>query len=190
MKRIEIRNTVNSADIQKVKIYHTEEIEDNLLTNELSAIDGTFTGQQLFDGLRFEVEDSFTEFIVVSVTKCTNKGRGIIIEDNLDIQYITFGAGDEGTLHIIGSVEQFTSSTVTIRQDFSTTPSITVTATPFDRYRYIFDGWYTNPDYNGNRISSDNPLTIAPSYSQGYSDGSFSFPNRFYAKWRFIGSYS
>jgi len=190
MKRIEIRNTVNSADIQKVKIYHTEEIEDNLLTNELSAIDGTFTGQQLFDGLRFEVEDSVTEFITVSVTKCTNTGRAILIEDNLDIQYITFGAGDEGTLQIIGSVERVTSTTVTIRQDFSTSPSITVTATPFDQYRYVFDGWYTNPDYDGNRISRENPLTIAPSYSQGYSEGIYSFPNKFYAKWKYIGAYS
>lgn len=177
MKTVRLQNTVNSADMLTLKIYHTSITGSNLLTSSISS-SGIFTGQDLFDGLTFQVEDEVSQFFIENLNLCTNIGSGSLTENSNVIQFLTFGAGGNGSLEIVGSETRTTTSTVTVRQNYSVNPTITITAS--GNYPYVFDEWYSNSAYTGSVVSDDNPLTLASGSKGGLTT--------FYAKWRLAGS--
>ena len=177
MKTVRLQNTVNSADMLTLKIYHTSITGSNLLTSSISS-SGIFTGQDLFDGLTFQVEDEVSQFFIENLSLCTNIGSGSLTENSNVIEFLTFGAGGNGSLEIVGSQTRTTTSTITVRQNYSVNPTITITAS--GNYPYVFDEWYSNSAYTGSVVSDDNPLTLASGSKQGLTT--------FYAKWRLAGS--
>ena len=172
MKTVKLQNTINSADMLTLKIYHTAITGSNLLTSSVSQ-SGVFTGQDLFDGLEFQVEDDVNQFFVENLTLCTNIGSGSLTENSNVIEFYTMGSDGNGSILAIGSsTKSTTSGHFTLRQNFSTDPSLTVTATGI--YPNEFSGWYSNSSYTGSILSTANPLTLV--------SGSFNSHNTWYAK--------
>lgn len=158
MKTVKLQNTINSADMLTLKIYHTAITSSNLLTSSISQ-SGVFTGQDLFDGLEFQVEDDVNQFFVENLTLCTNIGSGSLTENSNLVEFFTFGSGDYGAVSIVGSETKSTALVLTTRQNFSINPTLTATVTA--NYPYVFDSWFSNAALTGSALSVDNPLTLS-----------------------------
>lgn len=169
MKTVRIQNTVNSADMLELKIYHTAITGSNLLTSSVSQ-SGIFTGQDLFDGLEFQVEDDITQFFVENLRLCTNIGSGSLSENTNAVEFHTFYPGDYGSVSVIGTVTRTFTNENTVRQNFSTHPTLTCTVTA--NYPYEFGGWWTSDDFSGPPQSLANPLTIYSGSRHAYVTGS------------------
>lgn len=162
MKTVKIQNTVNSADMHELQIYHTAITASNLLTSSVSS-SGTFTGQDLFNGLQFQVEDSISQFFIKNLTLCTNIGSGSLGESAQNVFFFDFDPGDYGTLEINGTNQTTTTLPYTARQNFAINPTLTATVTA--NYPYVFAAWYSNSAFTGSALSVDNPVTIDASFS-------------------------
>ena len=157
MKTVRLKNTVNSADMNILRIYHTAITGSNLLTSSVSQ-SGDFTGEDLFKGLDFQVEDDVAQFFIENITRCTNIGSGSLNENSNVVEFYTINAGDYGSVSIQGSVSRTTSTEVTVRQNFSTDPALTLEVTA--QYPYEFGGFWDNEQLSGNPLSTSNPTTI------------------------------
>ena len=175
MKTVRIRNTVDSADMLTLNIYHTAITGSNLLTSSVSS-SGVFTGADLYKGLEFQVEDDVQDFYIRNLTRCVNIGSGSLGTLSNNVFFYTFGVGSgTGTLRTNGlssTDQQIYSTPVTKRHNFATHPSFTVDAIP--TYPAEFVAWYSNSALTGSAISTDDPLT--------FTSGSFSGSLEFYAK--------
>ena len=177
MKTVRIKNTVNSADMLQLKIYHTAITGSNLLTSSVSQ-SGIFTGQDLFDGLDFQVQDDISQFFIENITLCTNIGSGSLTENSNAVDFLTFGPGSYGSISVNGTVVRSFSTENTIRQNYSTHPSLTVTVT--GNYPYEFGGWFTNSALTGSLVSNTNPLTLT---SGSYENSTW------YVRWQLGDNY-
>jgi len=171
MKTVRIKNTVNSADMVTLQIYHSSITGSNLLTSSVSQ-SGVFTGQDLFNGLEFQVEDSIDQFFVKNLTRCTNVGSGSLSENSNYVAYYTVDPGSNASVQITGEDSRTRSSISTTRHNFSLYPTLTLESLP--TYPYEFAGWYNNSSYTGTRLSNSNPVSI--------TSGSFSGETNWYAK--------
>lgn len=157
MKTVRIKNTVNSADMNILQIYHTAITASNLLTSSVSQ-SGEFTGEDLYKGLDFQVEDDVAQFFVQNITRCTNLGSGSLTENSNVVEFYTIDAGDYGSVVIRGTVTRTTTTSTTVRQNFSTHPTLQLDVAA--SYPYEFGGWWDNPDLTGEPLSTDNPTTL------------------------------
>ena len=171
MKTVRIKNTVNSADMLTLQIYHTSITGSNLLTSSISS-SGIFTGKDLFNGLEFQVEDNVEQFYVKNLSACTNIGSGSLSENSNYVAYYTVDPSSNGSVQITGESTVTRSSVSTTRHNFSLYPTLTLESLP--TYPYEFAGWYSNTAYTGSVLSRSNPVTI--------SSGSFSGITTWYAK--------
>lgn len=178
MKTVRIKNTVDSADMLTLKIYHTAMAAGNLLSSSVSQ-SGIFTGRDLFNGLEFQVEDDVNQFFVENLTLCTNIGSGSLTGNTNAVLFITFDAGSYGSVQIIGTQSTTTSTSATVRQNYSTTPTLTATVTA--NYPYEFAGWFSNSALTGSALSNSNPLTL--------SSGSFSSQDEYYVRYQLGSNY-
>lgn len=172
MKTVRIKNKVNSADMLTLEIYHTAIAPANLMTSSVSA-SGIFTGQDLFNGLEFEVEDSITQFFIKNITTCVNIGSGSLTENSNVVEYYLVDPGSNGSVTVTGESTTTTSTAQTYRHNFSLYPTLILEITP--TYPATFDAWYSNSSFTGSALSSDNPITI--------TSGSFNSTNSWYAKY-------
>lgn len=169
MKTVRIKNTVDSADMLTLKIYHTAITASNLLSSSVSQ-SGVFTGRDLFNGLEFQVEDDVTQFFIENLSLCTNIGSGSLTTNTNAVEFHTFYPGDYGSVSVVGTQTKTFSVETTVRQNFSTHPTLTCTVT--SNYPYEFGGWWTNPDLTGAPQSLANPLTIYSGSAHAYVTGS------------------
>lgn len=171
MKTVRIKNTVNSADMNTLQIYHTSITGSNLLTSSVSQ-SGVFTGQDLFDGLEFQVEDNIEQFYVKNLTRCVNIGSGSLSENSNAVFYYFVSPGTNASVTITGQSTTTTISNSTTRHNFSLYPTLTIESTP--TYPDEFQSWYSNSAFTGSALSSNNPVTI--------TSGSFGGITSWYAK--------
>jgi hypothetical protein len=157
MKTIKIQNTVNSADMHELQIYHTFITGSNLLSSSVSQ-SGIFTGEDLFKGLEFQVEDEVTQFFIKNLTLCTNVGSGSLTENSNVVEYYYIDPVSDGSVQITGESTSTRAIGTTVRQNFSLVPTLTLEALP--TYPYDFAAWYSNPQFTGSALSTDNPVTI------------------------------
>jgi hypothetical protein len=160
MKTVRIKNTINSADMVTLEIYHTSITGSNLLTSSISS-SGIFTGQDLYHGLQFQVEDDVTQFYVKNLTRCTNVGSGSLSENVNNVRFITVDPGTHGSINAIGETSSTFSTTRVIRHNFSVYPILQLTVVPV--YPYEFIGWKV--DGSSAITEVDNPLLINSSTS-------------------------
>ena len=175
-KVVKIKNTAISGDILTLNIFQNSISASNLLTSSVSA-SGVFTGADLYDGLFFTVEDNTTQFYVQNLTTCVNLGSGSIGELAQNVYFYTVNAGTYGSVEIVGSTEVTTTAQVSYRQDFGSSPSMTLTATA--TYPYEFAGWFANNAFSGSTLGNS-PITI--------TSGSHGGNLNWYAKYQ-LGSY-
>lgn len=171
MKTVRIKNTVNSADMVTLQIYHTSITGSNLLTSSVSS-SGIFTGQDLFNGLEFQVEDNIEQFYVKNLTRCTNIGSGSLSENSNYVAYYYVNPGTNSSVQIDGESTVTRSSDSTTRHNFSLYPTLTLESLP--TYPLEFTAWYSNSGFTGSALSTSNPVTI--------SSGSFGGITTWYAK--------
>ena len=157
MKTVKIQNTVNSADMHELEIYHSAITASNLLTSSVSQ-SGIFTGVDLFNGLQFQVEDDISQFFIKNLTLCTNIGSGSLGDAGNNVFFYQFDPGDYGTMEINGTNQIITAVPFTARQNFAINPTLTATVTA--NYPYEFAAWYSNSAFTGSALSTSNPVTI------------------------------
>jgi hypothetical protein len=191
MKTVKIQNTVNSADMLTLRIYHsaTSAAGGTLLTSSVSQ-SGVFTGEDLYKGLEFQVEDNVSDFFVENETLCTNIGSGSLSESTAAVEFHSFYPGDYGSISVVGTVTSTFSVNTTVRQNFTTHP--TLTATVSTNYPYEFAGWWTTGQFIGAPQSLANPITIYSGSRHAYVTGSSQInqvnsTKQWYARYR-IGS--
>jgi len=105
MKTVKLQNTVNSADMHELEIYHTAITASNLLTSSVSS-SGIFTGVDLFKGLQFQVEDDINQFFIKNLTLCTNIGSGSLGEATSNVRFYDVYPGDYSTVNVLGTIER------------------------------------------------------------------------------------
>lgn len=173
MKIVRIRNTAIASDILTCKIYHTSINEDNLLTSSISA-SGVFTGEDLYNGLTFEVNDSVSQFYVKNLTRCVNIGSGSLTENSNVVEFYYVDPGSGGSVSVYyESGNPITTSPGTYRHNFSVSPYLSLTINP--TYPNEFQAWYSNSAFTGSALSTNNPVTI--------TSGSFNSNTTWYAKY-------
>jgi hypothetical protein len=158
MKTVKLQNTVNSADMHELEIYHSAITASNLLTSSVSS-SGIFTGVDLFKGLQFQVEDDINQFFIKNLTLCTNIGSGSLGEATSNVRFYEVYPGNYSTVNVLGTIERTSALPTTNRQNFALHPTLTLTATV--NYPYEFSAWYSNAAFTGSALSNSNPVTIS-----------------------------
>lgn len=171
MKTVRLRNTVIASDILTCKIYHTAINEANLLSSSVSQ-SGIFTGQDLYNGLTFQVPDSVTQFFVKNLTTCVNIGSGSLTENSNVVEYHYVDPGAGGSVTAYGESTDTFSTPRTIRHNYSLVSTFTLECTP--TYPNDFAGWYSNSGLTS-LVSTSNPLTLV--------SGSFNSNTNWYVKY-------
>jgi len=176
-KVVEIKNTAISGDMLTLNIFRDTISGSNLLTSSMSS-SGVFTGADLYKGLYFTVPDTSTQFYIQNLTTCVNLGSGSLGEFAQNVFYYRVNAEAYGSVDIVGSSTVTTATEVNYRQDFASTPYMTLRSIP--TYPYEFAGWYGNDAFSGSRISNTNPVTV--------TSGSFSGNLNWYVRYQ-LGDY-
>lgn len=158
MKTVKIKNIAIATDIQVCEIYHTSITGSNLLSSSVSS-SGQFTGEDLAKGINFQVEDDVTQFYVKNIERCVNIGSGSIGENTNLVRYILVDPNGFGPVEFIGESQSVSSSSRTVRHNFSLYPTIKLIATP--TYPLTFKSWHTaEPMTDSNKIGTNSTITI------------------------------
>ena len=195
MKTVRIRNTAVATDINVCEIYHTNNPAGAGPHYKMSSSvsqSGQYTGDDLASGLEFQVDDNVTQFYVKNISRCVNIGSGSLSEDTTAIEYHSIFPGDYGSVSVVGTETKTFSTNTTVRQNFNTHPSLTVTAT--GNYPYEFGGWWTSDEYIGSPQSLANPLAIYSGSRHAYVTGSSQVnitneTKQWHVRWKIGSSY-
>lgn len=192
MKTVKIKNRSIAADISILKVYHTIKDNSNLLTTEASS-SGVFTGEDLFKGIEFQVDDHVDQFIIENLEPagcegdecnvCTNIGSGSISGEFSSSNFSYFiQPGRFGTVEYNGQYNRLITSsddinTTLFTHNHSVYGSVELTVTP--SYPFVFEGWYDNENRAGTALSNNSTVVI----TQDTVDGLDIHSNNWYVKY-------
>lgn len=161
MKTVRIRNTAVATDIVVCEIYHTNNPAEgpSILMSSSVSQSGQFTGDDLYNGIEFQVPDEVSQFYVKNIDRCINIGSGSLTESSTVVEYFTVYPGSGGSISLQGEVTTITSTSGTYRQNFSVYPTLTLKSIP--SYPNVFESWHTGtPFTNANKVGSTYDLVL------------------------------
>lgn len=165
MKTVRIRNTAVATDIVVCEIYHTNNpaLGPSILMSSSVSQSGQFTGDDLYNGIEFQVPDEVSQFYVKNIDRCVNIGSGSLTESSTVVEYITVHPGSQGSITLLGEVSTSTSTSGTYRQNYSVYPQLVLTSVP--TYPNVFESWHTGTPMSGANKVSDNAEIVLVSGS-------------------------
>ena len=107
MKTVRIRNTAVATDIVVCEIYHTNNPAEgpSILMSSSVSQSGQFTGDDLYNGIEFQVPDEVSQFYVKNIDRCINIGSGSLTESSTVVEYFTVypGSGERKSRRVLPS---------------------------------------------------------------------------------------